>query len=593
MASRRAAAARKGALAKKNAPENPFLDLPRTNVIEVQPKVGRISCSNRWMAKNQDGMLHEDWRNDVNVIKAFDALNILQASRTQWLTADCLEVCTEYIYQNLPQVVSDDITLMAPGAQEIFGCSDDDFDNYMRDMRARNTWNDIPAAIRGICTKPYVIWPIDCADTGRPSWATIVIHLLQPEDLENTVEGYPYVQIESIDVLEPDYNVGRRNLICYRVFEVLRELNLYNGAGDLLSMEDLVLRNMWIPPSNTIQFRGFEPEDNFSSGLRSFHLIKQLFDRLVEIYCVRPGAHDAPMFWAPTSGWFNPDAVRGEMIGYAAMQVNHHMRYRTRIAIEPMRNLQFGNIELELTSLAPNNLHTRMYQIGRFDVSGVPVAWENGLSAGAASPPDSSVASDEVFGPSGKNGDNDNGDNDNGDDGNGGGDNRGGDNSGGDNSGGGDNGGGGGSNNAGGNQSEEESLESEISGEEAYYAGLAGRAMLSTESWGRKAEHNKTEGDDNVIERERNERKREYELREKERNRRQRERQLERERKTKEKESGKERKSKPPRKEETKGEPILDEKSSLKRQWNLIYRDADSEEEGWRYPRRRILEYVV
>lgn len=56
-------------------------------------------------------------------------------------------------------------------------------------------------------------------------------------------------------------------------------------------------------------------KEHWSTGLRVFEMIRVWLDRITEAYCKNPYVHDPIKFWEAHPGWFNPDAVRSNMIG--------------------------------------------------------------------------------------------------------------------------------------------------------------------------------------------------------------------------------------------------------------------------------------
>ncbi|KAI0596801.1 hypothetical protein F4775DRAFT_562813 [Biscogniauxia sp. FL1348] len=117
----------------------------------------------------------------------------------------------------------------------------------------------------------------------------------------------------------------------------------------------------WVPPQT----------DSWSSGLRSFALIRQLLQRIVDFHCTESG-YNGSFFEEPTSGWLNVDQIRHEMMGYCAMNCIEDMDYNARIAIEVINAIN----SIEGISSFPAN---RLMPYNRDKSAWVPESDTNGV----------------------------------------------------------------------------------------------------------------------------------------------------------------------------------------------------------------------
>ncbi|KAI0137614.1 hypothetical protein F4776DRAFT_622730 [Hypoxylon sp. NC0597] len=415
-------------------PDGPLtvMDLVRTNVLDVADmgvRGGRTSYPKRWPAKNRDKVgpitLPVGWRQNKRILNAWDALQILQTSRDMYLIGHCLTESFDHYARTLPDPVRDDVRIMDLGPGHVFGATDEAFAAYL--TRQFNPslpigYERTPARYRPLYEKPYVFWTIDAEPTGVHHWVTVIIHLEQPPiPNPDWVEGDPeedrfvkdqlFRRVESIAVVDPDAtdDGSRTTRIYNRVIALLHQCAIYVNA----SFQGPT--TLWVPPASPVQYQGENGEyeegarDIWSSGLRSFDLVRQMLIRLTESYSVAPGVHNGDDFWRPTCGWFNPDAVRTEMIGYVAMQLNFYMGYNTRVAIETVASMQFDDRLVITNKLEPDRNFTDLFIPGSRDVNGQPIMWAEPLEEGENSDDDPEVDGEEVFGPGDDDDDDDDG----------------------------------------------------------------------------------------------------------------------------------------------------------------------------------------
>ncbi|KAI0839187.1 hypothetical protein F5Y06DRAFT_303332 [Hypoxylon sp. FL0890] len=406
---------------KKN--NGPRLDLRRTYVLDdaqAKTRQGRIRYGKRWPNKDADAagntILPANWRNSRRTLDAWDALHMLQYARGQFLDPQCIKEPLAYYIRTLPEFVQADIRIMEPGTGDVFGCDQDTFDDWLDnnfDPRLEPSYDKTPKNFRPLYERPYVFWPIDSKPRHTYRWMAVIIHLEQrlitnpnwnegDDEADRLIRDPLFRRIESIAVIDPDVRRPPRhaNRVYNRVFAILEACGItadpnFTGRSDL-----------WVPPQNPVQHEGpdrhLEGPDKFSSGLHCFDIIRQMCMRVTNLYCTEPGVHNEAEFWRPLSGWFNPDAVRAEMIGYAAMRLNYHMEYTTRVTIEPIAEMLINHKQKrDIQQLEPDGTYVKAYIPGDRDKNGHALMWDDPLDSDKSSVDDDDLDDDDVFGPPG------------------------------------------------------------------------------------------------------------------------------------------------------------------------------------------------
>ncbi|KAI1323393.1 hypothetical protein F5Y16DRAFT_383873 [Xylariaceae sp. FL0255] len=305
-----------------------LLDLGRTSVFETSQ--GNVRVGQRWPNKLAALNLPSGWKNSEPVFRAFNALQVLQSAREHPIFANTLHVPLSFLYDSLPDVVKMDVTVHRPFKwtedrqyRWTFDWKKDDYDTSALDKSM------IPKFKR----KPYHFWPIDVERKPKrpPRWALVVLHFDQGDRFNETETSDSFDTLQSFAVIYPDCSDESRQMeddIAQWIETWLRSTGEFQFSADFERMRP------WLPPMNAPNSTS---KENWTSGLRVFEMIRIFLDRLAQSYCIAPRVHEHDHFWDAHSGWFNPDAVRTHMIGMAAARVNKAMDFRTRLAIEPMR----------------------------------------------------------------------------------------------------------------------------------------------------------------------------------------------------------------------------------------------------------------
>ncbi|KAH9889588.1 hypothetical protein F4778DRAFT_381318 [Xylariomycetidae sp. FL2044] len=290
------------------------------------------------------------------------ALNGLQLKRDRPLEGHQLKYPLEWIYQNyLPKEVRERIFLgQNPGEPEVFGSDDEHFAQVSVDFYQDNDsfWEDLTGA-------EYCLWPIEAEDS---KWVTAIMHLTEgtiddpdfeedPEDPgrvpPRVAAGYNNV-VEHWSVVDPERSPEARARVARvrdrieRIFDlrgIYFRADSYRQSGSDDDDPDERLPLPWVPPQT----------DGWSSGLRCFVLIRQMFQRITDFFCKDVGYDET--FWDATSGWLDADQARHEMMGICAIACMDDMNWQARIAVEMIGTIQ-GVRELpvfETSSFRPSD----------------------------------------------------------------------------------------------------------------------------------------------------------------------------------------------------------------------------------------------
>ncbi|KAI1768123.1 hypothetical protein GGR53DRAFT_13678 [Hypoxylon sp. FL1150] len=349
------------------------VDLIKARVLEVTPNAepNRAYISKHWKERSRNGIRPEEYQYNQDLMKAIDVLNILQTTRDQPITKNSLFMTLQHVRQNQSRYAKADTNILAPGHSSYFGDDMDAF-NAVFEMDLRQSQGLIPAEYCSLFLNPYNFWPIDVGPmtSAQPHWATAIIHLkvnMDPRRNHYTLHSI----IESIAVVDPD-----RRTIGGRTHSE-RERQSFNRIVTILDRFGFTYsnnfqasgpgpRDVWIPPINPIiprpapnpdpNNRGnyLPPAEDFSSGLHCFWLIRLYLNRVSEMYC-HGRAHSDQIFWSDAPGFFSPDLVRQEMLGYAAAVIHQMLEYNTRTAIEPILKMAIHDTPINFKELKPNS----------------------------------------------------------------------------------------------------------------------------------------------------------------------------------------------------------------------------------------------
>ncbi|KAI8624780.1 hypothetical protein F5Y19DRAFT_480269 [Xylariaceae sp. FL1651] len=308
-----------------------FLDLPRTNVLASYAGQGNVMLDpevGRWTSKrsiNGPPRLPQQYKFSQELLSVFDALQVLQAKRDQYLLDSTLKVPLDFMFNALPNMVRADVNIFLP-EQDAFWAWPDDVSADTGDGVNSFAYYGRPRLLE----KPFHFWPIDINQhEGRPPhWALIVLHLERSRGINPDWDGLDS-QDEFIDISD-DFNV----LQSYAVIDPDHGDEARDTEHDIIDKLLVILNVLGV--MNAPQHASSDGRENWSSGLRVFEMIRVWLDRITESYCLNPRLYDERAFWRPHPGWFNPDSVRSNMIGMAATMVNRAMESTTRVAIEPV-----------------------------------------------------------------------------------------------------------------------------------------------------------------------------------------------------------------------------------------------------------------
>ncbi|KAI0169858.1 hypothetical protein GGR52DRAFT_573908 [Hypoxylon sp. FL1284] len=390
------------------------IELPRTSVLSVnQIREGRAHVKARWPRATDFRGLPEFFQQSEDLVAALDSLNILQTTRDRYVPAIALDVCLQYIWDNMPRPVQMDAVIHKAGGSGLFSVSTNQFGQELQrlfDPSKEPSFQRTDRLFLEFYGKPYHFWPIDTAADGKPHWVTAIIRLSIDDDLDQNDNFFGrYCIVEEIAVVDPDRSTDPRveRRVFQRVLRILYEMGM--NPSEEFRLSGPTNREVWIPPANPKVARPVSPgpprglpagapeilaeqqgvplviatqpgpnpkPDDFTSGLRSFWLIRHYLGNLVNIYT--QGIGHRPAFWANLPGFFNPDMVRTEMIGYAAAVVNYNMHYSTRVAIEPIKNgnLAINNVGVVNEHLQPNTEDVTLWPIGSYDADREPLVWQ-------------------------------------------------------------------------------------------------------------------------------------------------------------------------------------------------------------------------
>ncbi|KAI8631912.1 hypothetical protein F5Y19DRAFT_472798 [Xylariaceae sp. FL1651] len=269
------------------------------------------------------------------------ALNSLQMRRDWPLEALSVQIPIEYLRDNLAPVVRQRTGIAMCGSPYVFNCTEENVDRRIRKMFGR--WPEFWNTFR---TSEYVFWPIEAE---RGYFVTGIFHMEKgsmddpdfdpeedPEAIIPQVLNPHYTVVEGWSVVDAersqtaDNRVTRVRNRIQRIFAAegmtfklnsYREHRLTNGQRFALP---------WVPPPLA--------HETWSSGIRSFALVRQLLQRILDFHCLLEG-HQDTFFSDPTCGWLNVDQVRYEMMGICAINVLEDMDWNARLSIECIRSI--------------------------------------------------------------------------------------------------------------------------------------------------------------------------------------------------------------------------------------------------------------
>ncbi|KAI0101491.1 hypothetical protein GGR51DRAFT_574898 [Nemania sp. FL0031] len=303
------------------------------------------------------------------------ALNSLQLRRGWPLEQLSVQIPIEYLRDNLPPGARDLVGIAICGTPYVFNCTEENL--ARRTYKMYNRWQAFWDIFR---TSEYVIWPIEAE---RGYFVTAIFHmekgLMDDPDFdtdENVDTDVPQVQnprfgiVGAWSVVDAQRGVVAQERVTRVRDRIRRALEIQRIVFNPQSYQEHTAENgeqwslPWVPPPNA--------DDGWSSGIRSFALVRQLIQRILDSYCRGQGFNDA-FFVQPTCGWLNVDQVRHEMMGICAINVMEDMEWNARLAVECLPRITTieGIPSFKASALAPVDTDKRAY-VPESDVDGQP-----------------------------------------------------------------------------------------------------------------------------------------------------------------------------------------------------------------------------
>ncbi|KAI0528342.1 hypothetical protein GGR58DRAFT_509607 [Xylaria digitata] len=303
------------------------------------------------------------------------ALNSLQLRRGWPLEPLSVQIPMEYLRDNLPPGCREMVGIAMCGSTYIFNCDDEDLDRRIRKMYDK--WQEFWDIFR---TSEYVFWPIE---TKKGYFVIASFHMQKGfmDDPNFDSDGDPAADIPQVP--NPQFGIveawsvvdGQRGPVGVdRVKRVKRRIRRIFAAEGIQINRQSFMRHRgnngerwnqpWVPPH--------DDGEGWSSGIRSFAIVRQLLQRVLDIYCCQ-GDYKDDFFREPCCGWLNVDQVRHEMMGICAINVMEDMDWNARLAIECIQSITTveGLPPFKAKFLAPYDNDKRAY-IPETDVDGIP-----------------------------------------------------------------------------------------------------------------------------------------------------------------------------------------------------------------------------
>ncbi|KAI8948320.1 hypothetical protein F4801DRAFT_464092 [Xylaria longipes] len=271
-------------------------------------------------------------------------LDLLQRTRTTGLKEVALQLLLGALVEAVPKVIQDKVGLhlnSQPASKYTgvnwFSQRDEDFEGTLKDFKE----NTIPPLNSG--NKEFVLWVVNGGTPDIPYYITIVLRYGPLDRITH------WAIIDALAIEEPSKTTGiARN----RLAELLKD----HGIADAVE------HKVWVPP--------YQDGEEFASGLVAYSAVAQLLDRIGILYCTGMD-FDGEAFFSPMRPWFNPDALRAETIGRAAMKAMARLKWKVRLAMFPVQPFTDGQREgVEAIELAPSESPPLAHMFCAPDVSG-------------------------------------------------------------------------------------------------------------------------------------------------------------------------------------------------------------------------------
>ncbi|KAI1439306.1 hypothetical protein GGR50DRAFT_690647 [Xylaria sp. CBS 124048] len=261
-----------------------------------------------------------------------DALDCLQRTQTTTPDSPALLLVLKAFMSSLPQKIQNLVGLYTGEAEEK-GEEDDDDDSrsvYPGTIQAfciakddesfeelANILKDTRFPSLGLEDKEFVFWVVDAGTFENPHYVTIVLHK-ETRDLSRPNQLDRVTHWALVDTTVTDDEPEATKQVRHRMQRLLHDQGIPDDAE----------QTIWVPKP--------EPGDELLSGLGVYAVISQLLDRIGTMYHHHAG-FDAETFFAPTRPWFNPDAVRAEMLGCAAFKAMDKLKWKARLGLYPIK----------------------------------------------------------------------------------------------------------------------------------------------------------------------------------------------------------------------------------------------------------------
>ncbi|KAI0545316.1 hypothetical protein F4679DRAFT_588622 [Xylaria curta] len=274
------------------------------------------------------------------------ALNALQLQRDRPLEQLTVQIPIEHLRDNLPPGARENVGMPPCGTPYMFNCPEEAVNRriYKYYRRWKEFWNNFRFS-------EYVFWLVEAEDGY---FVTSIFHMRKrPVDNPNFDTDFdpnadiPQVQSPLFNTVDrwSVVDAQRGDLARIRVNRVKDRIERI-FAAEGITIDPLAYQDEqdgvderrsvpWVPPPSD--------GDNWSSGIRSFALVRQLIQRILDFHCEEVGYQES-FFDNPTCGWLDVDQVRHEMMGICAVNALEDMDWNARLAIECIEDIHIEGV---------------------------------------------------------------------------------------------------------------------------------------------------------------------------------------------------------------------------------------------------------
>ncbi|KAI0413290.1 hypothetical protein F5X98DRAFT_378873 [Xylaria grammica] len=269
------------------------------------------------------------------------ALNTLQLRRGWPLEELSVQIPMEYLCDKLPPACQKMVGIARVGPLYVFNCDERDLERRIGKMFG--TWREFWNVFR---KTEFIFWPIE-ADKGY--FVTAIFHMekamIDDPDFDPDADPDAAIpQVESrdfaivgtwsvVDGQRGDAGQKRLRRVRERVELILAAHGIRFGEGSFMvhrGANGEEWNEPWVPPH--------DDDEAWSTGIRSFAIVRQMIQRVLDLYCYQ-GEYDDGLFREPCCGWINVDQVRYEMMGICAVNVMEDMKWNARLAVECIQEI--------------------------------------------------------------------------------------------------------------------------------------------------------------------------------------------------------------------------------------------------------------